>query len=305
MDTLITIKASLAQMAPSVVLIVGGSILMAASLVLKSGQGRDIYGQRNAMALLSLGLLVVAGVLGAWRSPVTELGSGLFRFDDAAIASERLALLGGFLLIMISWSTAPTNFLGEYYGCLVIMLGAIPVVGASNDLVSLFLGLELISIPTYILLGITKSDNTGAEATIKYFLLSAFASAFFLMGVSYLYGVSGSTNLQNVHHSLGIEGGKLTLLGLTFVMCGLAFRITAVPFHFYAPDVFEGASLTMAGTLSYLPKVAGFVALIRLLGPEMSESGLATIVPMLLVCSALTMIVGNFMRPLKTIFVGC
>ncbi len=127
------------------------------------------------------------------------------------------------------------------------MLGAIPVVGAANDIVTLFLGLELISIPTYILLGISKTDNAGAEATLKYFMLSAFSSAFFLMGVSYLYGVSGSTNMQVIHQVMGTESSKLISFAIILVLCGLAFRITAVPFHFYAPDVFEGTSLTMAG----------------------------------------------------------
>jgi NADH-quinone oxidoreductase subunit N len=294
-DTLTTIKSSLAQMTPAIVLILGGSVLLAASMVLKGGPQRDVYGQRNAMGLLSIFLIVLAGACGLFRELPTDLGSGLFRFDGSALASERLALLGGFLLVLISWSTAPKDFLGEYYGCLIIMLGAIPVVGASNDLVSLFLGLELISIPTYIMLGICKNDNPGAEATIKYFLLSAFASSFFLMGLSYLYGVSGSTNLQLIHEALGFEGGKLTMLAIVLVLCGLAFRITAVPFHFYAPDVFEGTSLTMAGAMSYLPKVAGFVAMIRILGPDMSPSAMSAVIPVLLVCAGLTMVVGNFM----------
>jgi NADH-quinone oxidoreductase subunit N len=210
-----------------------------------------------------------------------------------AIAAERLALLGGLIVILMSWSTAPKAFLGEYYGCLVIMIGAVPIVGAANDLVSLFLGLELISIPTYILLGIVKSDNAGAEASIKYFLLSAFASCFFLLGLSYLFGYVGSTNLQVIQAGY-TTGGRLTSFALVLVMCGLAFRITAVPFHFYAPDVFEGTSLTMAGIMSYLPKVAGFVALIRIVGPGLSAEAVEIVIPVLLVCSAVTMLVGNF-----------
>jgi NADH-quinone oxidoreductase subunit N len=183
--------------------------------------------------------------------------------------------------------------LGEYYGGLLIMIGAVPVVGASNDLVSLFLGLELISIPTYVLLGIVKGDNAGAEATIKYFLLSAFASSFFLLGVSYLYGFVGSTNLQVIQSNFS-GAGRLTSFALVLVMCGLAFRVTAVPFHFYAPDVFDGTSLTMAGIMSYLPKVAGFVALIRVMGTGLNSQTIEIVVPVLFVCSALTMLVGNF-----------
>ena len=294
METLETLKSSLAVMAPAITLILGGSVVMAASLVLKPGTARDVHGQRTSVAVVSLGILALAAILGVLRTVPTELGQGLFRFDSTALAAERLALLGGLILILMSWSTAPKANLGEYYGCLLIIIGAIPVVGASNDLVSLFLGLELISIPTYIMLGISKGDNAGAEATIKYFLLSAFASGFFLLGVSYLYGFSGSTNLQVIQSSYA-SGGRLVSFGVVLVMCGLAFRITAVPFHFYAPDVFEGTSLTLAGIMSYLPKVAGFVALIRVLGTGLGTEAVAVVVPVLFVCAALTMTLGNFM----------
>ncbi len=293
MDTLQTIKSSVAHLSPAILLILSGSIVMAASLVLKSGNARDVHNQRNGVGSLSLVLLLVAGVLAYLRGAPTELGHGLFRFDSTAIAAERLAFLGGLIVLLMSWSTAPRAHLGEYYGCLLIIIGAIPIVGAANDLVSLFLGLELISIPTYVLLGIVKNDNSGAEATIKYFLLSAFASSFFLLGLSYLFGFIGSTNLEVIQHGYQL-GGKLTSFALVLVMCGLAFRITAVPFHFYAPDVFEGTSLTMAGIMSYLPKVAGFVALIRIVGSGIGSSAVDIVIPVLFVCSAITMLVGNF-----------
>jgi NADH-quinone oxidoreductase subunit N len=242
-------------------------------------------------------LLVLAVALSMFRGiPVlTPEDYGLFRFDDSAVAAERLALLGGLIVTLMSWSTAPKGRMPEYYGCLLIMISAIPMVGASNDLVSLFLSLELISIPTYILLGIVKKDNAGAEATLKYFMLSAFASCFFLLGISYLYGVSGSTNLMVIYESYGY-GKSLMALGLMLVMSGLAFRITAVPFHFYAPDVFDGTSLTLAGIMSYLPKVAGFVAIIRVIGKDGLGSGATEIVVVvLLVGAGLTMCVGNLM----------
>jgi NADH-quinone oxidoreductase subunit N len=293
-DTLQTIKVSLSAMLPAITLILGGSVLMAASLVLKSGTSRDSYEQRNALAIGSILLLSIAWAARFFLPTPADQGQGLFLFNDSALAAERLSLLGGLILVLMSWSTAPRLHLGEFYGCLLIMIGAVIVVGASNDLVSLFLGLELISIPTYILLGIVKNDNAGAEATIKYFLLSAFASGFFLLGVSYLYGFVGSTNLQVIQQNF-TNAGRLTSFAIVLVMCGLAFRVTAVPFHFYAPDVFEGTSLTMAGIMSYLPKVAGFVALIRVMGTGLNNQALEIVIPVLFVCSALTMLVGNFL----------
>ena len=294
MDTLQTIKSSLTQMLPAVTLILGGSVVLAASLLLKSGKARDVHSQRNGVASFSLLLLVVAAIFGYLRVETADLGQGMFRFDATALASERLALLGGLIVILMSWSTAPKANLGEYYGCLVIIIGAIPVVGAANDLVSLFLGLELISIPTYILLGISKEDNAGSEATVKYFLLSAFASCFFLLGVSYLYGFAGTTNLQVIQSNYA-SGGRMVSFALVLIMCGLAFRIAAVPFHFYAPDVFEGTSLTIASVMSYMPKVAGFVALIRVVGTGLSNEAVGIVIPVLFVCAALTMTVGNFL----------
>ncbi|MEI8212767.1 MAG: NADH-quinone oxidoreductase subunit N [Planctomycetota bacterium] len=297
MDTLQIIKASISHLIPAITLLLGGSLLMCASVFSTSSTRHDIHGQRFRFGALSLALLLLAMVLSYLRGvpKLDPMDLGLFRFDASAIAAERLTFIGGLILVLMSWSTAPKGKLPEYYGCLLILLSAIPIVGASNDLVSLFLGLELVSIPTYILLGIVKTDNTGAEAALKYFLLSAFASCFFLLGLSYLYGVTGSTNLVIIQDGYS-EGKRLMALALLLTMCGLSFRITAVPFHFYAPDVFDGTSVTLAGIMSYLPKVAGFVALVRLIGEGgLSENGRNVILPVLLVCAALTMCVGNLM----------
>jgi NADH-quinone oxidoreductase subunit N len=270
---------------------------MCASLFKKNDAYFDVHGQRTGYAFLSFGVLFAAIVASLLRGDLAGAADtwGLFRFDASALAAERLSFLGGFILLLMSWSTAPKHRLPEYYGSLLIVLCAIPIIGASNDLVTMFLGLELVSIPTYVLLGISKTDNSGYESALKYFLLSAFASCFFLLGLSYLFGVSGSTNLTVIQSDFTL-GKRLMSLGLILVMCGLAFRITAVPFHFYAPDVFDGTSVTMAGFMSYLPKVAGFVALIRIVGGgNLSDGASATVLPVLLVCAGLTMCVGNLM----------
>ncbi len=281
-------------------MILGGCLLLAASVVFRGGVPQDASGRRNVMGAFALGVLLLAAALSGWRTLPEDLGSGLFRFDATALASERLTLLGGLILILISWANAPKAFLGEYYGCLLIMLGAIPVVGAANDLVSLFVGLELVSIPTYVLLAVGKHDNAGAEATLKYFMLSAFSSTFFLLGISYLYGVTGSANLQVVQESFLGGSSPLLVLAVVLMMCGLAFRITAFPFHFYAPDVFAGTSLSVAAMMSYLPKLVGFVALVRVMGAEWASANLAYLVPILLVGAVVTMTIGNFLAVAQT-----
>lgn len=295
MDTLASFKDSLVWLSPAISLILGGCLLLAAPVVFRGGTPVDASGRRNGTAAFALIVLLVAVAFSCCRSLPTDLGSGLFRFDATALAAERLTLLGGLLLLLTSWANAPRHFLGEYYGCLLIMLGAIPVVGAANDLIALFVGLELVSIPTYVLLAISKNDNAGAEATLKYFMLSAFSSTFFLLGLSYLFGVTGSTNLQVVQAGFAGGGSQLLILAVVLVMCGMAFRITAFPFHFYAPDVFAGTSLSVAAMMSFLPKLVGFVALVRVLDASWLADNLAYLVPILLVGGVVTMLVGNFL----------
>jgi NADH-quinone oxidoreductase subunit N len=170
----------------------------------------------------------------------------------------------------MSWSEVTDALAGEYFGCVLLITAGTNLTAAANELVTLFLSLELISIPTYVLLYLARNDRPAQEAAVKYFLLSVFSSAFVLFGFSYLCGQTGTTNLpaiQAAYASLG--SGRMPVLALVavvFVVAGLGFRITAVPFHFYAPDVYQGTSTSIAALLAFVPKVAGFAALIRVLG---------------------------------------
>jgi NADH-quinone oxidoreductase subunit N len=146
--------------------------------------------------------------------------------------------------------------------------------GSANELVTLFLALELTSIPTYVLLYLPRVDAPAQEAAMKYFLLSVFSSALLLFGFSYLYGLGSTTNLPALAEALRLERPDreglplpgVALVALVMVVAGLGFRMTAVPFHFYAPDVYQGTTTAVAGLLSFVPKVAGFTALFRVLG---------------------------------------
>jgi NADH-quinone oxidoreductase subunit N len=228
-------------------------------------------------------------------APVGNVQLGLFVWDQAAISSERLAIIGGLILALIGWSIAPKAFLPEFFGCLSIIVGAVSLVGACNDLMALFLILEMVSIPTYVMLGTVRGNNESLEAAVKYFLLSAFSSAFFLLGCSYLYGVAGTTDLTViVSKASSPDANFLTLLGIVFVLCGLTFRITAIPFHFYGPDVFQGTNISMAALMSYIPKVTGFVVLVRLLSQITPDSYVAgKLIPLVIFLAVITMTVGN------------
>src|SRR5262249_16198328 len=130
--------------------------------------------------------------------------------------------------------------------------------------------LELISIPTYVLLYLARYDRVAQESAMKYFLLSVFSSALLLFGFSYLYGIAGTTNIPALTGTLTAAGAGavpgVALVALVMVVAGLGFRITAVPFHFYAPDVYQGTTAAAAALLAFVPKLAGFVALLRVLG---------------------------------------
>ncbi|NDC52995.1 MAG: NADH-quinone oxidoreductase subunit N [Planctomycetia bacterium] len=159
----------------------------------------------------------------------------------------------------------------EEAGTFLLLLSGLSIVGVADDLVLLFAGLELVSIPTYILLALKRTDAHGQEASLKYFFLSLVASALFLYALACLYGIGGSTSLAAISARLraaGTEGIAMALLpvALGMALAGAAFRLAAVPMHFYAPDVYEGTSPGNAAVLSTLPKVAGVVVLLRLLG---------------------------------------
>jgi NADH-quinone oxidoreductase subunit N len=240
--------------------------------------GGTFRADRNLWAAFSLLALAGAG-LAMWLVRPAAANSeaaaraawfaGPVVADSFAQLIRVVALVGGAVLILSSWKEIPDRQAAEYQGCLLIILAGVGLTGAANDLVTLFLALELISIPTYVLLYLPRHDNPAQEAAMKYFLLSVFSSALVLLGFSYLYGLAGTTNLPALADALGASGaGRMSgvaIAALVLVIAGLGFRITAVPFHFYAPDVYQGTATAGAALLAFIPKVAGFAALLRLL----------------------------------------
>jgi NADH-quinone oxidoreductase subunit N len=190
--------------------------------------------------------------------------------DPLAQYARWLALALGGVLVLIAGKPLATGGTSEYLGSLLLVIAGLMFVAGARDLVLLFVGLELISIPTYVLLYMGRRDAGSQEAAAKYFYLSILASAMFLYGLSFLYGAAGSTQLAEIRakllHSENLPAGFETLarVALVLIVAGLCFRISAVPFHFYAPDVYQGTIHANAGLLSVVPKAAGFVALVKL-----------------------------------------
>lgn len=282
--------------------------------------GATFRSNRHFWGGIALAALVLAGGL-LWSTvqqrPVRPPDGVLpLSFDAFAVFIKVVALVGGVVLVLFSWDEVSDALAAEYYACLLIIIAGLMLTGAANDLVVLFLALELISIPTYVILYLQRTDRAAQEAAVKYFLLSVFSTAILLFGFSYLYGLSGTTNLVSMvdalTHTAETDAGRLPLLpvlalvALVMVVAGLGFKITAVPFHFYAPDVYEGTSLTSAALLAFVPKVAGFVSFFRLLDfilpqrgptPGLALGAQATILFWIL--ATMTMTVGNILALLQ------
>lgn len=254
---------------------------------------------------LAVAALLTAAAIWWQMPPSSETASlGPFRLDSLSWFVRGLSLAAGLVLILTNWNLIRVVHTAESHACLLLITAGVSLVAAANDLVLLFLALELVSIPTYVLLYLGRHDAGGQEATLKYFVLSAFSSAFVLFGLSYLYGVAGTTNLEAIGRTLATGSGTPALLvAAAMVIAGLAFRITAVPFHFYAPDVFQGTAVGGAAMLSFVPKIAGFVALLRILSMpsagDLPSLGAAA-EPVLWILAIASMAVGNLLALLQT-----
>ena len=232
-----------------------------------------------------------------------ETSGGPVATDGLAYFGRWLALVLGALLVLLASRPLDTPGTPEYAGSLLLAVAGLMLVCGAGELVLMFVGLELISIPTYILLYLGRRDAACQESAAKYFFLSILASAMLLYGFSFLYGTTGSTDLSAIRVAMAQPGGAaagfatLGKVALVLILAGLGFKIAAVPFHFYAPDVYQGTTYPNAALLSVLPKVAGMVALVRIAVVAMPTPPDVTPYAWLvvLVLSMLTMTFGNVM----------
>jgi NADH-quinone oxidoreductase subunit N len=256
--------------------------------------------------------ILLAGVLLAWQDFHTHADmlstsrawiSGPLAIDLLGQVSLWAILLFGLLLVMLSSDSPSVRPAAESVGSVLLIIAGLMIVAVGYDLVLLFVGLELISIPTYIVLYLGRRDPFGQEATTKYFFLSILSSALLLYGFSFLYGAAGVTRLDGLRTALEhapavIEGGTavpgftLAPIAVLLVFAGLGFRMTCVPLHFYAPDVYQGTNHANAGLLATLPKIAGLLVLVRIVYASMP--GLETLSwKVALVMAVATMTLGN------------
>ena len=194
---------------------------------------------------------------------------GVVRADNFALFINLVLCIVGILTMLFSDDVVEREGLpaGEYYALTLFGLSGMMLMAAATDLLVIFLALEILSLSVYVLTGIRRASAHGAEAAFKYFLLGAFSSAFFLYGIAFAFAVSGSTRLEPLGVALSAQGSgtpsTLALLAVGLLAVGFAFKVSAVPFHMWTPDAYEGAPTVVTAFMSTGVKAAAFAAFVR------------------------------------------
>ena len=222
----------------------------------------------NLIHNLSIGVLLVTGILisnNSFESNIL-LFSGSYIIDNLSSFMKILTILGGAIVLLISTKYLKLFkiFLIEYPVLILCSILGMMVMISSNDLIVFYVGLELQSLSLYVLASFNRNENKSSEAGLKYFVLSALSSGLLLYGCSLIYGFSGSTNFNVIGDLMNSLNYGLTF-GIVFVLVGLAFKISAVPFHMWAPDVYEGSPTSVTLFFAIVPKVAALTVFIRFL----------------------------------------
>ncbi|WP_369903421.1 NADH-quinone oxidoreductase subunit NuoN [Bacillus manliponensis] len=291
-------------MTPEFILLGGAILLSLLDLFAKPGIDRRhlVYGAIVTVMLAFVSLIFL------YDNPAGEILDGSFVLDGFSKGFKTLLLLGGLLVLCMAISGQGDKEIedkGEYYYLfLTALLGAM-VMASSVDFMTLFIGLELLSLSSYILVGIRKRNRAANEAAMKYVVQGGISTAVTLFGMSYLYGITGSTNMLKMQEVLrqGAEGDIYLLLSLAFILIfvGLSFKIATAPFHMWAPDVYEGAWTPVTAFLGTVSKMAGFILLVRVVLmifgviPARTEetSMLGNMSVYIAVLACITMIIGN------------
>ena len=249
-----------------------------------------------------LGALIPVLTLAVSSEPARVMFNGAYVVDDFSLVLKALFLIATYVVILLSTTYVDEGdyYEGEYYLLLLTSALGMVMMASSRDLISIFVALEFLSIPAYMLAGWRKRDTKSNEASMKYYLLGVFASAVMLYGMSLMYGTTKTTILSGIAEAVrtnGVEGA--TALGIVFVLIGFAFKVSAVPFHQWAPDTYEGAPTPVTAFLSVASKAAGFVALITLVYVGFPD-GIDVWKPLFWVLSVVTMSVGNVLALKQT-----
>ncbi|MFM8236547.1 MAG: NADH-quinone oxidoreductase subunit N [Actinomycetota bacterium] len=282
-------------LAPAIVIV--GTILavLAADLVLAR---RDSWRTSTIAALGLLGALIPVATL-ARAGDDRVLFGGAFVVDDYALALQAFFILATYVTVLLSVDEIGEGdyYKGEFYLLLLTSTLGMVMMTSARDLITLFVALEAISIPTFVLAAFRKHDRKSNEAGVKYYVIGVLSSAIMLYGMSLIFGITGTTLLSGISERIGeVSGQPIVVVGIFLALVGFAFKVSAVPFHWWAPDTYEGAPTPVTAFLSVASKAGGFVALISIVYfGFLGEDGSAAHAwwPWIWVLAAASMTLGN------------
>lgn len=288
--TLGDLAANLADILPLSIVILWACLLLLVDLFIPKEN------KAWTAVLAALGMLVAIGFSIAESGVDSQAFGGMLAVDGFSRFLTILVLGSGLVAIMLSYDYLTRLGIqrGEYYVLLMFSISGMMLMAMAADLIVIFLALELLSIPLYVLAGFARPKTDSEEAAIKYFLLGAFASGFLVYGVALIFGATGYTGLAEVLQVIEAGSADLTLLavGAGLILVGLSFKVAAVPFHMWTPDVYQGAPSSVTAFMAVGAKVGGFAALMRIFVTSLGVLAI-DFTAVLWGMAALTMILGN------------
>lgn len=285
------IRYDLITALPEIVILSMAMVILLADLFLKKENRIAIYG------LAQFTLLVAAYLTVSTHTPsVSYAFTDMFVDDAMADVLKLMIYLGTSLIFLYSrqYIQLRDMFRGEFYALVLFSVVGMMIMVSGQNMLTLYVGLELLSLSLYALVALDRDNARATEAAMKYFVLGALASGMLLYGMSMIYGMTGSLNIAEIHAALmsGPNMHTVLILGLVFIVAGLAFKLGAVPFQMWVPDVYEGSPTAITMLISSVPKLAAFAFVMRFL-----VQGLQTLVvdwqQMLMIMAVLSIIVGN------------
>jgi NADH-quinone oxidoreductase subunit N len=246
--------------------------------------------------LAALGMFASMVIAIARYGNASQAFSGMVIEDGFSVFMNILALASGLIGVALAYDYLKRMNIerGEYYTLMMFSICGVMLMAMAGDLIVVFLALELLSLPLYVMAGIAKPQSNSEEAALKYFLLGAFSTGFLVYGIALVFGATGSTSLSAIAAAAGSGSANLALMsvGAGLLLIGLGFKVAAVPFHMWTPDVYQGAPSAVTAFMAVSAKVGGFAALLRvftLAFPAIADK----MMPVFWVLAALTMILGN------------
>lgn len=260
-----------------------------------------LYNAHKALLPVTvIGLLAALGcAIGQWNSNAVPIYHGMMLFDNFSVAFSTITIITTVLIIFLSrgYFERISTHVAEYYAIMLFSLAGIIAMVSFYNLTMLFIGIEIMSVSLYILAGIKKSDFSSNEAALKYFLMGAFSTGFLLLGITLIYGSTGSFSLEAISnwvldHPHANDITPMFYTGVLLIIVGLCFKVGAAPFHFWTPDVYEGSPTLITAFMSTVVKTAGFAAFLRLFSAcfaPLSDFW----APVLLAITVATLFIGN------------